>query len=234
MQLHISSFLVAIATFTSLNALALADQQVLNQDQGGFNEIKKALSKAGIIGDVIDDFQPKCFVVPFFGKKDQYPVSLGNIFKKKTTKHRPSMKIYCPYINTTTGLTVALTDPDAPSKEHPKWGENCHWLAVVTGLHPDPDGQLYAELNFEDKYSAKDDKDKYEFMKYQPPGPPPKTGYHRYVFVLLEGDNTNLTAPRGRHRWGYDKQRSGVRDWAKEEGLEVVGANFFLERNKKQ
>lgn len=66
------------------------------------------------------------------------------------------------------------------------------------------------------------------------PGPPSKTGYHRYVFVLLAGDNTNLTAPSKRQHWGTDKTKHGVRDWAKKEGLEVIGANWFIEKNKKQ
>jgi hypothetical protein len=26
----------------------------------------------------------------------------------------------------------------------------------------------------------------------------------------------------------------GVRDWAKKEGLQVIGANYFIEKNKKQ
>jgi phosphatidylethanolamine-binding protein (PEBP) family uncharacterized protein len=68
----------------------------------------------------------------------------------------------------------------------------------------------------------------------KPPGPPPKTGYHRYVFLLLEGDNSNLTAPEDRQHWGTGKERHGVRDWAKREGLEVIGANYFVEKNKKQ
>jgi len=68
----------------------------------------------------------------------------------------------------------------------------------------------------------------------KPPGPPAKTDYHRYVFLLLEGDNTNLTAPEDRQHWGTGKERHGARDWAKKEGLKVIGANFFIEKSKKQ
>jgi len=68
----------------------------------------------------------------------------------------------------------------------------------------------------------------------KPPGPPPKTGYHRYVFLLLEGDNSNLTAPEDRRHWGTGKKGHGVRDWAQKESLQVIGANFFYEENKKQ
>lgn len=66
------------------------------------------------------------------------------------------------------------------------------------------------------------------------PGPPPKTGFHRYVFVLLEGNNTNLEAPEERQYWGFGKEGHGVRDWAEKQGLDVVGANWFVQKNKKQ
>ena len=73
-----------------------------------------------------------------------------------------------------------------------------------------------------------------EIEEYLPPGPPPKTGAHRYVFVLLEGDTSNLIPPADRKHWGYDKPRHGIRDWAKDNGLTVVGANFFFAQNEKQ
>ena len=74
------------------------------------------------------------------------------------------------------------------------------------------------------------------FFLDKPPSPPKKTGLHRYVFVLLEGDNTNLTKPEDRKRWGAPVERKGygVREWADEEGLRVVGANFFYAKHKKQ
>jgi hypothetical protein len=46
--------------------------------------------------------------------------------------------------------------------------------------------------------------------------------------------NTNLTKPEGRKHWGHKRKGHGVRDWAMKEGLEVVGANFFYAKNKKQ
>lgn len=76
-----------------------------------------------------------------------------------------------------------------------------------------------------------------ELKSYLPPTPPPKTGKHRYVFVLLAGskeDAGELKAPKKRKHWGYKKVRHGVRDWAEEWGLEVVGANFFFAEDEKQ
>jgi phosphatidylethanolamine-binding protein (PEBP) family uncharacterized protein len=68
----------------------------------------------------------------------------------------------------------------------------------------------------------------------KPPGPPENTGYHRYVFLLLEGDNRNLTKPPTRQHWRFKEKGRGARDWAEQQGLEVVGANFFYEQNEKQ
>jgi hypothetical protein len=88
------------------------------------------LEKADIIADVIDDFMPKCFVVPFYCKKKQ-PVALGNILKPSTTEESPSLKIYCPELHEKSGFTIVLTDPDAPSRKNPKWSEMCHWVGIV-------------------------------------------------------------------------------------------------------
>lgn len=188
---------------------------------------------------MIDDFEGKCFVVPLYGKKER-PVALGNVFKESKTKEKPALRIYCPHMKSTPGLTIALTDPDAPSRDDPKWSEICHWISIVP--ISDQDG---IEIELEDRTEEKDLVECKRFVgcfsceaKHQfvdkPPGPPPKTGYHRYVFLLLEGDNSNLTAPGDRQHWGTGKERHGVRDWAKKEGLEVIGANYFIEKNKKQ
>ena len=79
---------------------------------------------------MIDDFEAKCFVAPYYGKKER-PVALGNVFKQPKTKKKPALKIYCPHIKSTPGLTIALTDPDAPSRDDPKWSEMCHWIAII-------------------------------------------------------------------------------------------------------
>ncbi|KIM98862.1 hypothetical protein OIDMADRAFT_19887 [Oidiodendron maius Zn] len=128
--------------------------------------------------------------------------------------------IFCPEVKDTTGLTIVLTDPDAPSRENPIWGEMCHWIAITGGY------SLDAGFNIGDGGE--------EIVSYKPPAPPPRTGYHRYVFLLLEGDNSNLTAPSQRQHWGTGMEGHGVRDWATNERLEVVGANFFYERHRKQ
>ncbi|TKA31799.1 hypothetical protein B0A50_01878 [Salinomyces thailandicus] len=122
-------------------------------------------------------------------------------------------------------LTLALTDPDAPSHTNPEWSEMCHWITTL----PPPNTATTTVAHKE--WSA--------IMPYKPPGPPPKTGKHRYVFVLLAPSNRtteplDLTLPGNRQYWGYGKKGEGVRRWAGENGLFVIGANFVYAQNAEQ
>lgn len=87
---------------------------------------------AHIIDQVVDDFTPKCFVELYYDDKEER-VTLGNTLQRKHTKEKPFMMIFCPKVRETTGFTIVLTDPDAPSRENPKWGEMCHWIAIAGG-----------------------------------------------------------------------------------------------------
>ena len=67
-----------------------------------------------------------------------------------------------------------------------------------------------------------------ELVPYFPPTPPPKTGYHRYVFVLLapkanDEPQGHLKKPKDRPHWGYGKVGAGVREWAEENHLVAIG-----------
>jgi len=80
-----------------------------------------SLKKASIIPDIVDDFHPKCFILPTYGHgKHSQPIFPGKKLKVSKTKEKPSLKVYCPDMKSTTGLTIALTDPDAPSRGFPK------------------------------------------------------------------------------------------------------------------
>ena len=137
---------------------------------------------------------------------------------------------------------VTLTDPDAPSRDNPEWSEMCHWIAANVSLStktfsilPAPfDG--FAKITRSESTSS-DDLD--EVMEWKPPGPPPKTGKHRYVFLVFAPRNgtslpLDLSKPKDRQHWGYGDERKGVREWAKENELVPVGANFIYAQNKKQ
>ena len=76
-------------------------------------------------------------------------------------------------------------------------------------------------------------------VEYKPPGPPPKTGKHRYVFLVFAPRNgtteaLHLSVPKDRQHWGMGKKGGGVRDWAEANELVPVAANFVYAKNKKQ
>lgn len=137
--------------------------------------------------------------------------------------------------------TVVLTDPDAPSRENPEWAEVCHW--IVTGvplvIHPKSSPSPSGHHRKKKHHGHDGDSDLEEVMPYMPPGPPPKTGKHRYVllaFAPINGTHAHLDLSKPRHRknWGTGKVRHGVRQWAYENGLVPVAANFVYSQNRKQ
>jgi len=128
--------------------------------------------------------------------------------------------------------TIALTDPDAPTRNDPKWSEMCHWIATGVSLkdaEDDDDDSNSSELRTFKKHKGhKNHKGLEEVMEYKPPGPPPKTGKHRYVFLAFAPANgttkkLHLSKPEDRKHWGFGKADMGVRQWAAENGLAPVG-----------
>ena len=91
------------------------------------------LKKAHIISDTLDDFEPSCYLRVFYDSHHE-EVFLGNKIKPSHTKEAPKIRIFCPKSKAAAhskGYTIALTDPDAPSRKDPKWSEMCHWIATV-------------------------------------------------------------------------------------------------------
>jgi phosphatidylethanolamine-binding protein len=207
------------------------------------SSIREVLLAHEIIGDVLDDFEPSYYLDIDYPQSHE-TVFLGNDIPVGAVTKRPVFAFHSvadayypnrreakksspfafPTGHTESAFTLILTDPDAKSRDSPKWSEMCHWILtnLSTPIEPprNPPGLLKAKPG--------------EIEEYLPPGPPPKTGAHRYVFVLLEGNTSNLKPPADRKHWGYGKPRRGVRDWAEENGLTVVGANFFYAQNEKQ
>lgn len=187
--------------------------------------IHDALNSSSVIPDVLDDFEPTHSLSIIYPKSDE-SVELGNDIPVASVSSRPDFEFHtisvedAPPGSSNKTFTLVLTDPDAKSRENPQWSEMCHW--IVTNLT----APVTSDMN-----RAK----KGELVEYLPPTPPPKTGKHRYVFVLLEGEHgQDLSPPSERKHWGYGKVRHGVRDWAEENELKVVGANFFYAQNEEQ
>ncbi|KIW14720.1 hypothetical protein PV08_07504 [Exophiala spinifera] len=205
--------------------LDFPDATIIEPDFSQTSSIRDTLIANEVIGDVLDDFEPSYYIeVNYPSTHDK--VVLGNDIPVDAVSKRPvfnffSLKPHSVEAKSST-FTLVLTDPDAKSRDKPKWSEMCHWILTnLTTPTPGPPPETH---------NAKPG----EIMEYLPPSPPPKTGAHRYVFVLLVGESSDLKAPKDRKHWGYGKVRHGVRDWAEENDLRVVGANFFFAQNEMQ
>jgi phosphatidylethanolamine-binding protein (PEBP) family uncharacterized protein len=134
---------------------------------------------------------------------------------------------------------VTLTDPDAPSRKNPEWSEMCHWITSNVSVTEEIFSILpLPEFGLTEQAASKDGGPD-DVMEYKPPGPPPKTGKHRYVFLVFAPKNgttepLHLSKPSDRQHWGTGKEGGGVREWAGENGLVPVAANFIYSKNKKQ
>ena len=103
----------------------------------------------------------------------------------------------------------------------------CHWIATNITL-PSPSIRRRDFLPPLLPFTIFRESGVQEVMSYFPPAPPPGTGYHRYVFVLLMPANRNtkvngLKKPKERQHWGYGKIGAGVREWAEDNMLVPAG-----------
>lgn len=202
--------------------------------------VRDELKQAEIIPTVIDEFLPSLLIDVQWSSKNH--ANLGNTLKPKKLQNEPSISLsrppsadgLCTSITTNVTYTVTLSDPDAPSRDDPEWSEMCHWIATGLAVSGDTKSSCSSSLTL----SLTDLQD---VMSYYPPGPPKKTGKHRYVFLVFAPANgttdaLNLTKPADRRHWGYEYEgeRVGVRRWSQENGLVPVAANFVYSQNKKQ
>lgn len=188
----------------------------------------ETLKKHEIIPDVIDEFNPTTTVSVEYPHK--HSVKLGNTLSPNNTQDRPHIQVTPEPEHEGAKYTLVMTDPDAPSREDPKWSEFCHWISSDIEL---PSVESIAAAQ---SFEASAAKGKKEVVEYMGPAPPEKTGKHRYVFLLYRhsSDTKDLTSPKERKNWGTGKARHGARQWAGEYNLTLVGANFFFAENSKQ
>lgn len=157
--------------------------------------------------------------------------NLGNTLKPKKLQDEPTVSLSrslspdegCSSFDTNTTYTITISDPDAPSRDGPKWSEMCHWIATGLVVSDDAESSCSSSLTLSSTHLQ-------NVMSYYPPGPPKKTGKHRYVFLVFVPANgttepLNLTKPEGRRHWGYeyDGEPVGVRRWSQENGLIPIG-----------
>jgi hypothetical protein len=171
---------------------------------------------------VIGNFYPKYVLSVTWPSKKT--ANLGNAIVPDDVQDEPAVKLHSIHdsnqqpsdITSQSTIAIAMTDPDAPSRNDPKWSEFCHWIVTKVLVTKLCKSEPLAKIKQEDVVS------------YRPPSPPEKTGFHRYVFLAFTPkngttDKLDLTKPEERKRWGTGKQRHGVRDWANENGLVPIG-----------
>ncbi|KAG9310305.1 phosphatidylethanolamine-binding protein [Chiua virens] len=166
--------------------------------------VSTAISRAGIIPDVIPDktpFFPEALLVVKWptGKE----AILGNMLTTVDTADEPSVS-FTPMQSfaaaTDVGYTLVMTDPDAPSRSDPKMGQWRHWVLDT--------GDLSARTT------------RVATTPYYPPAPPRGTGPHRYdvaaysggttVFLLYQEPSVDFVIPADAHEC-----KSGPRDRAR-------------------
>ncbi|EGN92916.1 hypothetical protein SERLA73DRAFT_190271 [Serpula lacrymans var. lacrymans S7.3] len=118
--------------------------------------------------------------------------------------------------------TLAMVDPDAPSRDDPKYGQFRHW--VVTGLKsPAATSSETTHLNALHTKPAT--------TPYRPPGPRPGSGVHRYVFLLFQEPTSppfSIAADAPEHGAALEERRSwNALDFAEKHNMKLTAVNFF-------
>ncbi|GAA5919217.1 hypothetical protein JCM1841_002508 [Sporobolomyces salmonicolor] len=171
--------------------------------------LKSALEAHGLLGSSIipKSFTPEVFVRVLY-LRSNVAVSPGELVGVHKTQEEPRVS-FETHQGDPELYTLALLDPDAPSKSDPKWAPFRHWL--VTGVKPGEPAKFGEALT-----------------SYMGPAPPAGTGPHRYAYLLYR--QSAHVAPK---LHGDPERRSfDIASFVKESKLELVGANFFLAENK--
>lgn len=132
-------------------------------------------------------------------------VSLGNELTPTQVKDQPAVKW-----ESEEGVlyTLLMTDPDAPSRKNPEFGEVRHWLVVNIPGNDISKGQVVFD--------------------YIGSGPPKDTGLHRYIFLVFKQSGkveTTVSVPNN-SREGRVKTKA--RDLIKEYNLgNPIAGNFY-------
>ncbi|KAF2258364.1 PEBP-like protein, partial [Lojkania enalia] len=141
------------------------------------------------------------------------------------SKPAPSLSIPSKIVNPSAKYIAIALDPDAPFPSMPLLGPVLHWIQTDLTTDDDADDDGWIKLTS----SAK------AVVYWGPPGPPPISAPHRYVFLVWEQPK-DLTNEQARTSLGLPEEvglRSRVR-WNQEDcekilGLgQVLGGNYFV------
>ena len=126
-------------------------------DQNKFKEHK-------VVGDVIDEFASDVALLKVEWGPD-CSAQQGNVVTPRQMKDQPTT-LEWSNAQADSFYTLIMTDPDAPSRADPKYGQFQHWLVVNI-----PGSDLAKGL---------------VKTSYIGSGAPPNTALHRYIFLVYK------------------------------------------------
>ncbi|XP_066570564.1 phosphatidylethanolamine-binding protein 4 [Amia ocellicauda] len=91
-------------------------------------------------------------------------------FREKISTQWGAPKVRLPEANKKMTYTLIMVDPDAPSRSNPTRCSWRHWLVADIAGSDLKKGAIKGKV----------------LSEYRRPTPPPKTGFHRYQFLLFE------------------------------------------------
>ncbi|KAH9476658.1 OV-16 antigen [Psilocybe cubensis] len=179
----------------------------------------KHLKSGQVIPDVIpasSTFAPNIFfsvVWPSNGTEVKVP---GSTVPRDATINEPRIRLLPTFVsNDEARYTLVMTDPDAPSRKDPKFGQWRHWivsgLSLPTVSASSPQGEIIANSGL-------------TITPYYPPEPPAGSGLHRYEppegVSIPDNAIERKAEPGSRSKWDAMK-------FAHQCKLKLVGVNFF-------
>ncbi|XP_068623268.1 protein D3-like isoform X2 [Battus philenor] len=169
----------------------------------GMSTIAKSFAELEVVPDVVP-------VAPTSLLKVVYPsgveVNLGNELTPTQVKDEPTLTWDA---ESDALYTVAMTDPDAPSRKEPTFREWHHWLVGNVPASNVGKGEVLSA--------------------YVGSGPPPGTGLHRYVFLVYkQPGKLTFDEPRLPNTSGDGRANFSIAKFASKYKLgDPISGNFY-------
>ncbi|KAJ6637828.1 Phosphatidylethanolamine-binding protein like F40A3.3 [Pseudolycoriella hygida] len=175
---------------------------IVSGHNGYDHEVAKYFSEHQVVPNVIS-VPPKQGLKVTYGENE---VKFGNELTPTQVKDIPSVEWNA---DPTLFYTLIMTDPDAPSRQNPEFGEWIHWIVV----------------NIPGKDISKGD----TIAEYVGSGPPPHTDLHRYVFLVYAQEHKHdFEEPILTNKSGNGRAKGSVKKFAEKHGLGYpLFGNFY-------
>jgi len=148
--------------------------------------------------DVYDQIPQKKIDVSW--QNGLYRAELGNILTPSQTETEASVSWEA---EPDEWYTLIMTDPDAPSRATPTIREFNHWIVINIPGNKITEGEVKSN--------------------YVGPGPPPQSGFHRYIFfVFKQKEKKKINSEHLEQRRHFSTKK-----FVNEHSLELVAGNYF-------